>query len=192
MADFSFRRVLKGHHGEVTAVAFSTDDQLLVSGSADQTIRVWDVSHESWEALRKAREDQIQAERLDRAERRRATARFQKDNSRWARGAAQVSSEYYMNLLRIGLVGLGALWLVLECVFHVHRLRTNPERRPEICPWGITAAMLTAGCLLALDQFVHLSPEDLTGKLIGGALLGGFGAGIGYRLGNACKWICQW
>jgi hypothetical protein len=36
---------LKGHQGEVTALAFAPDGKTLVSGSADFTLLVWDVSH---------------------------------------------------------------------------------------------------------------------------------------------------
>jgi hypothetical protein len=34
---------LRGHKGAVTAVAFSPDDHLLASGSADRTVKLWDV-----------------------------------------------------------------------------------------------------------------------------------------------------
>ncbi len=34
---------LVGHMGEVTSVAFSPDGKRIVTGSADQTARVWDV-----------------------------------------------------------------------------------------------------------------------------------------------------
>jgi WD40 repeat protein len=33
---------LKGHHKEVTFVAFSLDGKKITSGSADKTIRIWD------------------------------------------------------------------------------------------------------------------------------------------------------
>jgi WD40 repeat protein len=35
---------LKGHTNLVTSVAFSPDGQRLVSGSADDTVKVWDAS----------------------------------------------------------------------------------------------------------------------------------------------------
>ncbi len=38
------RRVLKGHSDSVTAVAFSPNSQLIVSGSRDKTVRVWDIT----------------------------------------------------------------------------------------------------------------------------------------------------
>jgi WD40 repeat protein len=37
-------RVLSGHTGAVTAVAFGTDAQVLVSGGADKTVRFWDLN----------------------------------------------------------------------------------------------------------------------------------------------------
>lgn len=39
---FTVERVLPGHRGNVTAFAFSPDSKYLVSGSTDQTIRIWD------------------------------------------------------------------------------------------------------------------------------------------------------
>ncbi|HBK65899.1 MAG TPA: hypothetical protein DD000_21030, partial [Cyanobacteria bacterium UBA11166] len=34
-------KTLKGHHGEVFSVAFSPDGKLIASGSADNTIKIW-------------------------------------------------------------------------------------------------------------------------------------------------------
>jgi WD40 repeat protein len=36
------RRVLRGHAGEITGCAFSPDGQTILSGSSDQTLRLWD------------------------------------------------------------------------------------------------------------------------------------------------------
>jgi len=36
--------ILTGHEAAVHALAFSPDGKLLATGSADQTIRLWDVS----------------------------------------------------------------------------------------------------------------------------------------------------
>ena len=51
-------RVLTGHEGEVTCVAFSTDGAMLATGSHDRTVRLWEVAtgrlartlsgHENW------------------------------------------------------------------------------------------------------------------------------------------------
>ena len=41
---------LKGHRDRVLSVAFSPDGQTLASGSADNTIILWDVAPESWNA----------------------------------------------------------------------------------------------------------------------------------------------
>jgi WD40 repeat protein len=35
------KEVLTGHNGEVHTIAFSNDNRLLASGSADKTIRIW-------------------------------------------------------------------------------------------------------------------------------------------------------
>lgn len=40
----SYPSILRGHTDNITDVAFSTDSTLLVSGSEDETIRLWDVS----------------------------------------------------------------------------------------------------------------------------------------------------
>jgi WD40 repeat protein len=36
---------LKGHDKRVLAVTFSPDDQLIVSGSEDKTVKIWDAVH---------------------------------------------------------------------------------------------------------------------------------------------------
>ncbi|MDE0684804.1 MAG: hypothetical protein OXI63_17940, partial [Candidatus Poribacteria bacterium] len=36
--------ILKGHAGTVTAVAFSSSSKMLASGSADQRVRLWDLT----------------------------------------------------------------------------------------------------------------------------------------------------
>jgi WD40 repeat protein len=40
--------VLKGHTGSVFSVAFSSDSTQIVSGSRDESVRVWDVSMIVW------------------------------------------------------------------------------------------------------------------------------------------------
>src|ERR1700727_2112159 len=47
------RFTLKGHRGGVTSVAFSPDGKLLASGSADKTIKLWDVATGKKEATMK-------------------------------------------------------------------------------------------------------------------------------------------
>jgi WD40 repeat protein len=37
-------RMLKGHHGRVTSLAFTPDGRKLLSGSWDRTVRIWDVA----------------------------------------------------------------------------------------------------------------------------------------------------
>jgi WD40 repeat protein/predicted Ser/Thr protein kinase len=44
-------RTLHAHTAVVTCLAFSADGQRLVSGSADETVRVWDVDHTGYEIL---------------------------------------------------------------------------------------------------------------------------------------------
>ena len=43
--DGSFKYDLRGHEGAVHALAFSVDGAWLMSGSADRTMRVWDMAH---------------------------------------------------------------------------------------------------------------------------------------------------
>jgi WD40 repeat protein len=38
-------RNFRGHTGLVSSVAFTSDGQLLVSGSRDGTVKVWDLTH---------------------------------------------------------------------------------------------------------------------------------------------------
>ena len=40
----AFRKLLSGHSDRVRSVAFSSDSSVLVSGSDDQTVRIWDVN----------------------------------------------------------------------------------------------------------------------------------------------------
>jgi WD40 repeat protein len=40
----SWQRILEGHTSRVTSVAFSSDGKLIVSGSMDSTVRVWDTA----------------------------------------------------------------------------------------------------------------------------------------------------
>jgi WD40 repeat protein len=44
-------QLLQGHTDWVRSVAFSPDGKRLVSGSADKTLRLWNVSPESWLAI---------------------------------------------------------------------------------------------------------------------------------------------
>jgi WD40 repeat protein len=40
----AFVRSFRGHTGPVTSVAFSRDGRLLISGSQDGTVKVWDLT----------------------------------------------------------------------------------------------------------------------------------------------------
>ena len=48
--DYKLMHTLTGHQGDVTSVSFSSDLQLLASGSVDRTIKLWDVP--TWELKR--------------------------------------------------------------------------------------------------------------------------------------------
>ncbi|MEM7062040.1 MAG: WD40 repeat domain-containing protein [Cyanobacteria bacterium P01_B01_bin.77] len=43
-------RILKGHSGWITALAFSADDGYLVSGSMDYSVRMWDLKASVWDS----------------------------------------------------------------------------------------------------------------------------------------------
>ena len=93
------RMVLTGHTGAVLAVAFSSNGKLLVSGSADKTIRLWEVETGK---LRRAREEHtapvnivafsLEGERFWSASRKNKMLRswYSRDGGRWTSGTSSL------------------------------------------------------------------------------------------------------
>jgi eukaryotic-like serine/threonine-protein kinase len=56
-----FGRVISGHSGVITSVAFSPDGKLFASGSVDRTVRVWDLNNSNVPPLVFAHTDDVNA-----------------------------------------------------------------------------------------------------------------------------------
>ena len=53
------RRILRGHEGVITLIAWSPDGRLLASPSADNTIRIWDIARGVCTAVLRGHEDWV-------------------------------------------------------------------------------------------------------------------------------------
>ena len=50
-AQFKGRRYLKGHSGEIRALAITSDNKYIISGGEDKTVRIWKLEDNSLEAV---------------------------------------------------------------------------------------------------------------------------------------------